>query len=103
AAAIQLEGARVRVHDPEALDNARAVFPTLDYAREPGKACERADVVLHLTEWSDYSTLDPVTLVGVVRHARLIDARNTLDARRWQAAGWTTRALGRAQHIIPAA
>ncbi|MGH3775188.1 MAG: UDP-glucose dehydrogenase family protein [Pseudonocardiaceae bacterium] len=95
AAAIQLEGAQVRVHDPEALDNARAVFPTLDYTHEPGKACEHADVVLHLTEWNDYSELDPVALGQIVRHARLIDARNTVDARRWQDAGWTIRALGR--------
>ncbi|MGH8939400.1 MAG: UDP binding domain-containing protein, partial [Actinomycetes bacterium] len=95
AAAIQLEGAQVRVHDPEALDNARAVFPTLDYSREPGKACEHADVVLHLTEWNDYSELDPVALAEIVRHARLIDGRNTLDARRWRDAGWTIRALGR--------
>lgn len=97
AAAIQLEGAQVRVHDPEALDNARAVFPTLDYPREPSKACEHADVVLHLTEWNDYSELDPVALAEIVRHTRLIDARNTLGTRRWQDAGWTVRALGRAE------
>ena len=101
AAAIQLEGAQVRVHDPEALDNARAVFPTLDYAREPGKACEHADVVLHLTEWNDYRELDPAALGKIVRHARLLDARNTLDARRWQDAGWAIRALGRAEPTFP--
>ena len=101
AAAIQLEGAQVRVHDPEALDNARRVFPTLDYTREPSKACEHADVVLHLTEWNDYRELDPAALGEIVRHARLVDARNALDARRWQGAGWTIRALGRGQHTSP--
>ncbi len=97
AAAIQLEGAQVQVHDPAALDNARAVFPTLDYTHELDKACKHADVVLHLTEWSHYSELDPVALGEIVRHPRLIDARNTLDARRWRDAGWTMRALGRAE------
>jgi UDPglucose 6-dehydrogenase len=101
AAAIQLQGGRVRVHDPEAMDNARAVFPTLDYALDVDKACEQADVVLHLTEWQEYREIDPAVLAGTVRSPRVIDARNTLPVRRWQAAGWTVRALGRT--LAPAA
>jgi UDPglucose 6-dehydrogenase len=96
AAAIQLRGAQVRVHDPEALDNARAVFPSLDYAREVTKACERADVVLHLTEWQEYRDLDPAELATVVRAPRVLDGRNVLALDRWRAAGWTVRGLGRA-------
>jgi UDPglucose 6-dehydrogenase len=96
AAAIQLEGAQVRVHDPEALDNARVVHPTLEYTPEVEKACERADVVLHLTDWAVYRSLDPRTLAAVVRQARVLDARNALDLQLWRAGGWTVRALGRA-------
>src|SRR6185436_528418 len=38
AAALQLRGAQVRVHDPEATENARAVFPMLDYTTDVRKA-----------------------------------------------------------------
>lgn len=96
AAAIQLRGGRVRVHDPEALENARAVFPGLDYAREVIKACEHADVVLHLTEWREYRELDPAELAKAVSHARILDGRNVLPLDSWRAAGWTIRGLGRA-------
>lgn len=96
AAALQLRGAQVRVHDPEALDNARALFPSLDYAREVAKACEGADVVLHLTEWQEYRDLDPAEVAKVVRHPRVLDGRNALDLDTWRAAGWTIRGLGRA-------
>ncbi|MFD5073422.1 UDP-glucose dehydrogenase family protein [Streptomyces sp. NPDC058371] len=96
AAAIQLQGGRVRVHDPAAIDNARAVFPTLDYALDIDKACEQADLILHLTEWQEYRDLDPAALASTVRSPRIVDARNALPAERWQAAGWTVRALGRA-------
>ena len=96
AAAVQLQGAQVRVHDPAAIDNARALFPTLDYAPDVEKACEHADLVLHLTEWRDYRELDPSVLAGIVRHPRVLDGRNVLDAQVWRAAGWTVRALGRA-------
>jgi UDPglucose 6-dehydrogenase len=95
AAALQLRGAQVRVHDPRATDNARAVFPTLDYTTDITKACEHADLVLHLTEWAEYRELDPARLAGVVRTPRLLDGRNVLDTAQWQAAGWAVRCLGR--------
>jgi UDPglucose 6-dehydrogenase len=95
ADAIAREGAQVRVHDPAALDNARAAFPELDYADDVPKACELADVVLHLTEWAQYRELDPARLATGVRHARLLDARNCLDRQRWTTAGWTVRSPGR--------
>jgi UDPglucose 6-dehydrogenase len=59
AAALQLRGAQVRVHDPEATENARTMFPTLEYTTDVLKACEQADLVLHLTEWAEYRELDP--------------------------------------------
>jgi UDPglucose 6-dehydrogenase len=95
AAALQLRGAQVRVHDPRATDNARAVFPTLDYTTDIMKACEQADLVLHLTEWAEYRELDAARLAEVVRAPRLLDARNVLDVAAWQQAGWTVRCLGR--------
>ncbi|MGI5459884.1 UDP-glucose dehydrogenase family protein [Streptomyces sp. CA-249302] len=92
---VRSRGATVRVHDPEAVDNARAASPELQFALDVAKACERADVVLHLTEWPEYRQLDPEALATVVRTPALVDARNTLDPLPWRSAGWTLRALGR--------
>jgi len=97
AAAIQAEGAVVRVHDPRASYNARKLCPALDYAEEAVKACEAADVVLHLTEWREYRAIDPVQLRSVVRAPRLLDGRNVLPLGHWRAAGWTVRTLGAAR------
>ncbi len=95
AAAIQLHGAQVVVHDPEATVNARAQCPTLNYTTEVIKALDGADLVLHLTEWKQYRELDPAALISVVTTAAIVDARNALDHDRWHAAGWSVRALGR--------
>ncbi|MHC3467674.1 UDP-glucose dehydrogenase family protein [Streptomyces sp. 7R007] len=95
AEAVRHRGAQVRVHDPEAIDNARAVCPELQYALDVTKACEQADVVLHLTEWPQYRELDPESLARTVRTPALVDARNALDPAAWSAAGWTLRAPGR--------
>jgi UDPglucose 6-dehydrogenase len=94
ARAIQSEGAVVRVHDPRATFSARRACPALDYAEEAVKACEAADVVLHLTEWREYREIDPSELASVVRIPRLLDGRNVLPLGQWRAAGWTVRSLG---------
>jgi UDPglucose 6-dehydrogenase len=94
AAAIYDEGAMVRVHDPRAGSNARQVHPELDYVDDVAKACEAADVVLHLTEWKEYRQIDPVVLREVVRTPRILDARNTLSLGQWQQAGWRVRSMG---------
>ncbi len=91
---IQSEGAVVRVHDPRATYNARQAWPALDYVEEAVKACEAADVVLHLTEGAEYRELDPLELASVVRTPCLLDGRNVLPLSQWRAAGWTVRSLG---------
>ncbi|HLR83561.1 MAG TPA: UDP-glucose/GDP-mannose dehydrogenase family protein [Nocardioidaceae bacterium] len=95
AGQLHLQGAHVTVYDPEANENARANFPTLAYAGSALEACRDADVVLHLTEWSEFRELDPAELGEVVRSRNVIDGRNCLDVEAWRAAGWNYRGLGR--------
>ena len=95
AAALHTEGATVSVHDPRAMNNARELFPHLDYADSALDAARGADVVLLLTEWSDYVDMDPGPVGEVVASRHVIDARNALDPTRWRAQGWIYRGLGR--------
>lgn len=95
AGQIQLQGASVNVFDPKAMDNSRALFPTLGYATSVVHACEGADVTLILTEWDQFRDLEPSELNDVVRQRTVIDGRNCLDRDRWRAAGWLYRGVGR--------
>ncbi len=95
AASIQQQGAAVTLYDPEAMDNARVKHPELGYAESAVEAARGADVVLHLTEWSEFREMDPAVLSEVVSEKRIVDGRNALDPERWRDAGWTYRALGR--------
>jgi UDPglucose 6-dehydrogenase len=89
------EGAIIAVHDPVAMTNAARVRPDLRYADSVHDAAEGADLVLHLTEWSDYRAIDPQALRSIVASPILIDGRCTLDAAAWRAAGWTVLVPGR--------
>ena len=95
AAQLQLHGGQITVYDPRARTNASRLFPTLSYADTLEDAARDADLVLHLTEWAEFRSVDPEWLGEVVSKRRMLDARNALDGARWRAAGWTYRALGR--------
>ena len=88
-------GAVVSVHDPVAMPSAARKRPGLCYAPSVFEAAEGADLVLHLTEWSDYRAIDPAALARVVARRVIIDARCCLDAGLWREAGWTVHVLGR--------
>ncbi|MDY5785550.1 UDP-glucose/GDP-mannose dehydrogenase family protein [Corynebacterium sp.] len=95
AGQLSLAGADVRVFDPEAMENARRVFPTLDYAESLDDALADAELVILATEWQEFRDMDPVAVAQLVSGQLLIDGRNVLDHSAWRAAGWTVRALGR--------
>jgi len=95
AGALHMQGARVVVTDPHALDNARRVSPQLTYTLDLEEACADAELVLLLTEWSAFVALDPAALGEIVASRRILDCRNALDARTWVDAGWDYHCLGR--------
>ena len=95
AATIQRQGAAVKVYDPEAMDNARVKRRELGYRNSALAAAKGAEIVLHLTEWTEFRAMDPAVLSEVVAERSIVDGRNALDPAGWRAAGWTYRALGR--------
>lgn len=98
---LQEEGAIVSVFDPEAMDNARRAFPDLHYATGVGAAAKDADVVVLLTEWAEFRSIDPELLSHIVRHQRIVDGRHVLDPALWRAASWEFRSLGRPGVLSP--
>jgi UDPglucose 6-dehydrogenase len=95
ATRLHQQGATVTVYDPAAMANARAKYPDLGYADSALEAVTDADIVLHLTEWQEFRSMDPSALSKVVARRNIVDGRNALDPETWRAAGWTYRALGR--------
>jgi UDPglucose 6-dehydrogenase len=92
---MRLQGADVVVTDPQAIENARAAHPELSFADSALEAATGADLVLLLTEWSEFVELDPVKLGEVVRQRRILDGRLALDQAAWRDADWVYRSLGR--------
>ncbi|MCW2490894.1 MAG: UDP-glucose/GDP-mannose dehydrogenase family protein, partial [Frankiales bacterium] len=95
AAAIGRRGADVRLYDPEANANARRLHPELTYADSLDEAVSGADLVMLLTEWQEFRSMDPEVIGNKVRKRNVVDGRNVLDPVEWRGAGWIYRSLGR--------
>ncbi|WP_353828630.1 UDP-glucose dehydrogenase family protein [Agromyces sp. SYSU T0242] len=88
-------GADVVATDPEGIRNARARHPQIEYAEALEDALRGADVVVLVTEWSQYREIDPAWASGIVADPVIVDGRNVLDPASWREAGWNYHGLGR--------
>ncbi len=89
-------GARVRVHDPKALEESRRRYgDRLTYCEHRYEAVEGADALVVLTEWQEYRVLDFDRLKGLMKRPVVIDARNLYDPARMRQHGITYDAIGR--------
>lgn len=88
-------GAEVVATDPHAIENSRRLHPQLGFADDPRDAMNDADVVILVTEWTQFRELDPVEVATWTKGHTIIDGRNCLDAEAWRSAGWTYIGLGR--------
>ncbi|WP_293777669.1 UDP-glucose/GDP-mannose dehydrogenase family protein [uncultured Corynebacterium sp.] len=99
AGSLSLAGAAVTVFDPQGMENAKKVFPTLNYAPTADAALKDSELVILATEWQEFRDLDPAVAGELVARRHIIDGRNVLNVDAWRAAGWTVDALGR---VLPA-
>lgn len=95
AGKLHLGGAHVKIYDPQAMDNASKIWPTLHFADSAQDAVRDADVVVVATEWPEFRELDPVAIGELVAGKSIIDGRNCLPAEEWVEAGWKYRGVGR--------
>ncbi len=96
AAQIKLQGADVVVTDPAAIENARRIWPELQFAataRGRVRARRRRAAAHRVARVPRARPGDARR--GRPRSSSMLDGRNALDPADWRAAGWTYRALGR--------
>jgi UDPglucose 6-dehydrogenase len=90
------KGASVQCHDPVAMDNARRYFEDrVLYAPGAYEACEGADALFIVTEWSEFRRPDLKALRAVMRRHAIFDGRNVLDPAAARDEGFTYYGIGR--------
>ncbi len=89
-------GAQVRVHDPEALDNARQIFGdrvsyhTINYETIAG-----ADALLIMTEWNEFRHPNFQRVRAALKNPVIFDGRNLYDPALMKALDFRYYSIGR--------
>jgi UDPglucose 6-dehydrogenase len=91
------EGATVRAYDPAAMDNARELLPAaVQYCTDEFDAVTGADVVVILTEWNQFRSLDLERVKAAMRRPVVVDLRNVYEPDKMVQAGFEYVSVGRA-------
>ena len=79
-------GCSVAVHDPAAMENARAVFgDNIDYFESYYDVCNGADALVIHTEWSQYRQPNFEMIKELMKTPVIFDGRNIYDYMRLEA------------------
>lgn len=68
------KGARIKAYDPQAMDNFKALFPTIEYSKSATEILS-SDAILITTKWKEFTTLDFQGKI-VIDGRRLTQAKN---------------------------
>ena len=89
------EGAQIKAYDPQAMENARTLFPSLHYCRSAYEAVEGSDALVLLTDWGEFRQLDLARVKKLMKQPVVIDGRNMFDPAEMNRLGFTYRSVGR--------
>ena len=90
------KGVKVRVHDPHAIDNLRALYgERIEYAPTMYDAAAGADALVLVTEWHPYRRPDFQRLLATMKTPVLIDGRNVWDPAELKELGFRYSGIGR--------
>ena len=97
--ALLSEGARLRLHDPQAIPTTKAVLPengdTVVYCEDAYTAAQHAHGLIVLTEWPEYGSLDLSRLRDAMDVPVVIDGRNVFDPAVISKLGFEYLCIGR--------
>src|SRR4030066_208788 len=89
-------GANIRVYDPAAMDDAKAVLGNrVTYCNDAFDVATNADALILVTEWNQFRNLQLEKLKGFLKHPVFIDLRNVYEPERMRKNGFDYYSVGR--------
>lgn len=99
-------GAKVRVYDPVAIENTKAILKSeglenaIQFSKNVYEVTEGSDAILLVTEWNEFKQLDWKRVRLGMRKAILMDGRNIYNPKKMQEMGFQYYAIGRGQYTV---
>lgn len=96
--ALQERGALVTAFDPVAEQTAKKVLSDIAFASRPLEAAEDASLLVIVTEWNAFDSLDLEELKRVMAQPNVADGRNIYDPVKMKKIGFHYCSIGRADN-----
>ena len=92
---LQAAGARLRVHDPQAMEKAGAILKEVTYVADMNEVAEGCDALIIATEWPEFKRLDLERVRRGLSHPIIFDGRNLFDPAEMERLGFLYKSIGR--------
>jgi UDPglucose 6-dehydrogenase len=89
-------GARVQVHDPEAMPNVKALYgDKITYCNKPYDALQGANALAIVTEWQEFRNPNFQFMAGILKENVIFDGRNLYEPKILSSLGFSYYSIGR--------
>ncbi len=92
---LQKEGAKLRVHDPRAMEKAKSVLKDVTYVDDMNDIALGCDALVIATEWPEFKNLDLERARKEMTHPILFDGRNLFEVEEMEKLGFIYKSIGR--------
>jgi len=92
---LQSAGAKLRVHDPQAMEKAATVLKDVAYIADMNEVAEGCDALVIATEWPEFKQLDLDRVRRSLSHPIIFDGRNLFDPAEMERLGFLYKSIGR--------
>jgi UDPglucose 6-dehydrogenase len=92
---LQSAGAKLRVHDPQAMEKAAAVLKDVTYVADMNQVADGCDALVIATEWPEFKQLDLDRVRRSLSHPIIFDGRNLFDPAEMERLGFLYKSIGR--------
>jgi UDPglucose 6-dehydrogenase len=92
---LQKEGAILRVHDPKAMEKAKAILKGVTFVEDMNEVAAGCDALIIATEWDIFKKLDLDRVRKSLSHPIMFDGRNLFDPAEMERMGFIYKSIGR--------
>ncbi|MCS7337990.1 MAG: UDP-glucose/GDP-mannose dehydrogenase family protein [Verrucomicrobiae bacterium] len=92
---LQGQGAILRVHDPKAMEKARAVLKDVTFVDDMNAVPDGCDALVIATEWDEFKQLDLERARRTMVQPIIFDGRNLFDPAEMARLGFIYKSIGR--------
>ena len=92
---LQKLGAKIKVFDPVAEENAKKTLKDVEYATTPYEAVRNANALVIVTEWDEFRELDKEKIKSLLKQPNIIDGRNIWEPKEMKEMGFNYIGVGR--------